>query len=418
MNIRRILFALCVAVVAVALFVAGFYLRDIRARIVGSPEIALRDASQTAQIPDATSSVSFADPAKRTPVIIYTTQLSEKSANNRSWPHVRVFMKRGGSAPEALTDIGGVGEYPHGFVRSPDGSELFINLESRLVAFGFATKKLRTVFTPQKEVRDLLFTPDGRTMYVWDQKYAGADDHYFLHSVDLTTGISRVLTSGFAPHNIFFSLSALRPDGTFALLQLMGEASGLWTLDVKKGLSKVPGNHNGSFSPHGMYAFGESGSVPDMCNDFSGEQPAAYDIFDPASGRVVQHIAAPKGQAMQIMGFSPDSRELIYGTYSIYKPAHLKDCDWTKNTPRQFYRVAVGAVAGSGGASSAQPVAVSDYRALVASWHPEDPGRVYFDTGYRKVDDSNVQYYVSYPPTGLIFETTGTQEVVLTYTEA
>lgn len=427
MNGRRILIIFSIVVAGFALFAAGFYLSDIRARLTGSPETASRDASPTAQAPTAGSpassssatdsgsvtSGSIIDPTKRTPVVIYTTELSTTTTNNRSWPHVRVFMKRGNSAAEALVDIGGVDEYPHGFVKSPDGTELFINLESRLVALDFTTKKLRTVFVPQKEVRDLLFTPDGRTMYVWDQRYAGSDDHYFLHSVDLTTGASRVLTSGLAPHNYSFSLSALRANGTFALLQMAGEVSGLWTLDLKKGLSEVPGNHMGSFSPRGIYAFGEGGFVTDTCNDFSGSQPSAYDIIDPVSGRVVRHIAAPNGQAMQIMGFSPDSRELIYGTYTIDKPAHLKDCDWTKNVPKQFYRVVVDDAVG-------QPVPVQDYRAVMASWYPDDPGSAYFDAGYRKTSreasGSDVQYRLAYPPTGFVFEPSGKQEIVLNYT--
>lgn len=253
-----------------------------------------------------------------TPVALFTETLSKVDAQNRGWPTDRVWKQVRGQEKTVLVDsIGKVGEFPNSYEVSPDLKMLYINLETKLVQVDIETGEQKTIFTPKNRVNNLIFSQDGKKMFIWDQVYASPTNFNFaLHELDLATGQSKMLANGDTEGKYMF-IQGVR-DGNIAILsQAMGEASQPWYLDLASNkLKSIPGMDAGYFimnSRTGNFFLTQSKWVNDACNDFWGKEGSVTDIHDSVTGIVAKQVGEA-GKAIRIKAVSPNDSEIIYGT--------------------------------------------------------------------------------------------------------
>ncbi|HHX58794.1 MAG TPA: hypothetical protein GX706_03440 [Candidatus Moranbacteria bacterium] len=251
---------------------------------------------------------------EKIPVIIYVTQISEQEPGGiDSGSVMRIFRKTGAEDPEALADVGGVGEYPSDFLMSPDNRFVLINLVSKLQVLDIATKKLTDVFVPKREVCSVIFSPDGKQLMIWDQKnaFGGDDDKSRVHIFDLTTRTGRIIREGDDEKPL--NLLSWRSDGKVVAEEVKGSVSRLWFIDAKSGhMTKTPVNDEiGPISSDGMLMAVVKSKVTDICDGVFGESPGAYKIINPVSGEV-SGVIDGKGESIFVIAFSPDGSEVLY----------------------------------------------------------------------------------------------------------
>lgn len=302
-----------------------------------------------------------------TPLIAYAVPVDQETVDNRTWQTVALYSQKMGQAPELLIDrIGDVGEYPGGFEFTPDKKELYVNLESRLVAINLASKEIRDVFVPNKQVLSYTFVDDGASILVWDQEYATQDFEYFVHRVNTVTGEAEQLHQGDADGKYFF-INKLSDEGDLLLFQAAGEAAAPWTFDLETfALEPVPGFEEPrtfiGFSEGGGYVVSPDQVLEDVCNDFFGSSPSVYAYADVETGEMVGTVGDPTTH-MQIIAMSPDDTEVLYADF--VPPETAEDCT---TVPDAFYRASIG-----GG----EPQQVENEMEIFAEWSPDEAGLDY-----------------------------------------
>ncbi len=176
-----------------------------------------------------------------------------------------------------------------------------------------ATKKLTDIFIPKKEVRNVIFSPDGAQLMIWDQKNVPEEDDQrsYVHIFDLATKTGHVIRK--SHDTSMFHLLSWRSDGKVIVAELMGETSGLWSMDVKSGhMKKTPVNASaGPMSDNGMMMAIVKNTITDICNHLSGTSPSAYNVVDPVSGDV-RGVIDGKSESIFVLAFSPDGSEVLY----------------------------------------------------------------------------------------------------------
>ncbi|MBP9718174.1 hypothetical protein KBD59_02640 [Candidatus Gracilibacteria bacterium] len=297
---------------------------------------------------------------------IYTENIRTTDANNRGWPTERIWVRSETTEPKVLVEeIGKVGEYPNSYDLSPDGKKLYVNLESKLEQIDIATGARSTLFTPKKQVNNLIFSSDGKTMFIWDQIYASPNDFgFYLHKIDLGTGTATTLASGDTGGKYMF-ISAIRDADTVILQQALGEASRAWFLTVKDGkIHEIPGASGDlylSISSNGRYVATVEKTIPNICNDFSGSEASLYILRDSVTGEKIRTLGE-MGKGFSRLSYAADGSEVIYATAPPY--ANVNECETPRTT--SYYRVKT--------TKDALPVAITEAQAdtLHREWYPNN----------------------------------------------
>ena len=295
--------------------------------------------------------------AEHLPVVIYTQQAKTTDNGSRLWPTVRILRKVGNAEPEILAEVGNVGEYPNNFQLSPDNKFLLVNLESKLQILNLATKELKDLFIPKRQVLSVSYSPDAKQLFIWDQKYAPTDgnNNYYVHLFTLTDQKDQIIKQGTNASPFFGSV--WRNDNKVILSEAHGEFSTPWYFDLSNNqIAKTPGNFaSGLISEDGKAMAVVKDSVGDVCNDFSGSAFSVYNIIDPVSGNILGTIGG-SGNRVSVLAFSSDDKEVVY---QAEKPWTNRD-DCNKAPEKNYYKVQI---------SSGQVTKLSNIADVLKSWN-------------------------------------------------
>lgn len=270
-----------------------------------------------------------APPQPTGPVVLIYTQETKKIDNDwRSWPTVQILRKVGAAEPEVLAEVGKVGEYPISMELSPDKKSLLINLESKLQILDLATKQLKDLFIPKRQVLSFTYSPDKTQLFIWDQAYASQDgiNNYYAHHLTLATGQDEILAQGESRSSFYGSI--WRDDGKIIMGEARGEVSSLYFFDLSSNqLIKTPGdNYMGELSEDGKIMVTITKWTEDVCNEFRGSIPGGFDVIEPTSGKVLDTVSIAQRGAW-FMAFSPDNSKILYQTEKPH--TNPEDCDKT-----------------------------------------------------------------------------------------
>jgi hypothetical protein len=308
-----------------------------------------QNVSQTTETPNSQ--------AEHLPVVIYTERIKTTDYSSRSWPTVRIMRKVGDAEPEILAEVGKVGEYPNNFQLSPDNKFLLVNLESKLQILNLATKELKDLFIPKRQVLSVSYSPDAKQLFIWDQKYAprDGDRSYYVHLLTLENQQDQIVKQGDSVRPFFGSV--WRDDNKVLLHEAYGAFLKPWYYDlINNQLSETPGSFAaGLVSKSGKVMAVEKDSVGDVCNDFGGSASSVYNIIDPVSGNILGAIGG-SGNRVSVLAFSPDDKEAIY---QAEKPWTKRD-DCNKTPERNYYKVQI---------SSGQATILSNVADVLKSWN-------------------------------------------------
>lgn len=290
-------------------------------------------------------------------VEIVAREVGAVDANDRRWPIERILRRVGHRAEETLAEVGRVGEYPIAYFLSPDKKFLLINLESKLQILNLETKELKDLFIPKQQVMTAVFSPDGKELLIWDQKYAPADGdyRYFIHRFTISTGEDRVLKEGTSENP--FVLGAWRHDGKVILREGHPESSVPYSFDLAtRELVKTPGEWEAGFlSASGRAMAVVKDIMEDACNDYTGEAPTAYHIIEPVSGKILGGVGVA-GHRVSVLSFSPDDEEILY---QAQKPwTRPQDCD--KKATLNYYRAQI---------RTGQATPLTDPKLILKNWN-------------------------------------------------
>jgi len=272
------------------------------------------------------------------PVIIYSQQVKTTDNGSRLWPTVKILRKIGNADPETLAEVGGVGEYPNNYQLSPDQKFLLINLESKLQILNLSTKELKDLFIPKRQVLSVSYSPNGKQLFIWDQKYTprDGDNSYSVHLFTIADQKDQILKQGTNASPFFGTI--WRDDNKVILNEAHGEFSTPKYFDLANNqVSKTPGSFaSGLLSQSGKAMAVVKNSVGDVCNDFSGSAFSIYNVIDPVSGKILGTIGGSDNR-VSVLAFSPDDKEVVYVTE---KPWTNRD-DCNKKAEKSYYKVQV-----------------------------------------------------------------------------
>lgn len=344
----KIIIGVLVVLLIVALGIAGFYI--FRDKNVSQNEQPTPTNNQN------TSQATETPKSEHSPVVIYTQQIKTTNNGSRTWPTVRILQKVGDAAPEILAEVGKVGEYPIDYQLSPDNKFLLVNLESKLQILNLATKELKDLFIPKRQVLSVSYSPDAKQLFIWDQKYAprDGDNSYYVHLFTLANQKDQILKQGTNAAPFFGSV--WRSDNKIVLSEAHGEFSTPWYFDLANNqISKTPGSFvSGLVSQSGKTMAVVKDSVGDVCDDFGASAFSVYNIIDPVSGGILGTIGG-SGNRVSVLAFSSDDKEALY---VAEKPWTNRD-DCNKNAEKNYYKVEI---------SSGQAAKLSNVSDVLKSW--------------------------------------------------
>lgn len=281
---------------------------------------------------------------KNKSVLIYAEEISDVTNRDRSWATLRVFRIINNGEPEVLVpSIGQVGEYPSDFLLSPDKKSILVNLETKLVMIDLTTKEVKDVFKFDQggNYRGLNYSPDGKKLFVWDQKYVSNVGNYSVYTYDFSTKEKTILKSGSTNSGSMVVLK-WRNDNKVILAESKGGFAELWVFDLNNNtLVKKEG---------GAYQLNESGmlmaapysTVNDPCNEMSGTATGGYKLTDPATLAIKDQIDG-NGKTVSVLAMSPQGDQVIYSISDLIDPKKVKDisdCNslsLTQESSRQFF---------------------------------------------------------------------------------
>lgn len=323
---------------------------------------------ETSTTPAVSESTESTELGASTVVLLYTEEVSSIDYQGRSWSTVKIWQKAGDAEPEVVVEkIGKVGEYPIGFVISPDNENLLINLESKLQILDLETKELKDLFTPKKEVGSFEFSEDGKKLLVWDQKYATDDYEYFLSELNLADGTSEVLMNGVTEGT--YAITKWVDDSLVLLKWLGGEVTNSAYINLEGKIFNITptANSGGDFSDSstGRYIYFSTDWVTDPCNDMMGGGPSVFAVADPVTGKKVNSFG-DKTMLTSVVSFSADDSKVLY---RVAKPAdsydQCADFDYFNGPDWKYY---VATIIGD-----TTPTLVDDYLKLLKEWYPNKP---------------------------------------------
>lgn len=341
-------------------------------------------------------------------VTIYTEELYEtENASHRSFPTERVWMQEGYNDPEILVDaIGGVGQYPIGYILSPDKKTLYVNLESKLVAIDIASKTQKDFFIPKQQVYSLVFSEDGKSMLIWDQIYASQNGAYDVEKVNIATGKIETLASGVNKDAAIFGIIAWwEESGTLILQQPLGEAAAFSYMDLTSGkISSVPGIEAGIFIgtfANGRYAYQSIKTARDACHGIFESTPSKYKVVQ--SVNPIEFKIGEFGdgvRAVRIEATAPGwTGELIY---SQYTPKEYSSQDLCPSEPddKQYFMITVNNISDADAELVYTPMTEEQAKLQIKEWYPDRVetvyhwGEIYLNGIKSKIESSifNLQY--------------------------
>ncbi len=274
--------------------------------------------------------------------VIYTEVANGIRDSERTWPVMGIFEKIGDAPAEKLFEVGKVGEYAYDVRISPDKKTILINLESKIQVFDLATKHLKDVFLAEGDVLGVVFSPDGKELFVWDQIYAGAGEgglleSYILHRVNIATKEKLVLKTDTADES--FSVDVWRDDNKILLTSTQGTQLYFFDLRTHEMRQTPDMDTEGvgwlMLSRSGNRAAFVTDFISDACNDMSGDAPSMYKMIEPVTGKSFGTFGL-KDHRVYVMGFSPNDQEVLY---SAEKPPLTQEngaCD--QEPSKTFYR--------------------------------------------------------------------------------
>ena len=266
-------------------------------------------------------------------MIIFSQEIKTAEASGRIWPTVRIFRKIDNSKPEILAEVGKIGEPPASFALNPDKKFLLINLEKKLQILDLESKEIRGLFVPKRKIRDIVYSPDGKQIFIWDQEMY--DSLFYLHLFTINTGKDEIIKEGSSGASYYYPIK-WRDDGKIILEKAIGEFSELYYLDL---LTKqiIKTDHTSSpftvFRRTGRAMNAEKSWISDICNRFSGDAPNSYEIIEPVSNKIFETIGI-KDEAVDVLAFSPDNKEILVSTYKPW----TKEEDCQKEPIRNHYK--------------------------------------------------------------------------------
>ncbi|MCB9802984.1 hypothetical protein H6761_03135 [Candidatus Nomurabacteria bacterium] len=269
---------------------------------------------------------------EKTPVLIYIQEIVKTGSDSRAWPTVQIIGKVGDSDPELLAEVGKEDEYPVGYKLSPDNKSLLINLESKLQILNLVTKELKDLFVPKQQVASISYSPDGKQLFIWDQKYGQQNGEYYAHIFDIITHKDQILKQGNIEGS-FFSV-AWRDDGNVTMYKAMGDFARSYYFNLATNeLRETPNSYTtGVVSTSGKLMSTIKKHIPDICNDMSGSAPSLYNIIDPVSGNVLGMVGKAN-YSVDIIAFSSDDKEVFYRAGKPW--TNREDCD--KNIENKYF---------------------------------------------------------------------------------
>ncbi len=328
-------------------------------------------------------------------VLIYSEQVSHVMTEIRSWPKLNIFKKVGSAAPELLATVGAVGEYPIGFVLSPDKTKLAVNLESKLLLIDIPTKTQKVLVTRDNSVLgDPAFSADStkiafvefRSEYRSESNLWAATSTLSiidLRSLVVTVEDTRVNSSeGDSSHYWYDSVIAWRPDDMFILYYNTGKDGPgnylLYNSITKefKPLAEPPRlvTQNGLLEEVSVDAV----SVADLetCiyssdffqpkdNDYHIKGPSKIAIQDPLTKKQKGVIEAASSTMIQVIAYSPEEDSALYRSLAL--PFDVDMC----NTYVRGESVEMAAQYFVKDFTDGKSTPVEDYREILASWRSD-----------------------------------------------
>ena len=292
-----------------------------------------------------------------TPVIIYAQQIKTTDNESRSWPTIKILRKIGNTEPETLAEVGKVGEYPNSYQLSPDKKFLLINLESKLQILDLATKELKDLFIPKRQVLSSSYSPDKTQLFIWDQKYAplDGDNSYYVHRFKISSRKDEILKQGISESPFFGKI--WREDDKVVLSEAHGDSSTPHYFDLANNqIVKTTGDYNsGLLSESGKAMAVVKDWTGDLCNDFSGDAASTYNIIDPVSGKILGTIGLSNNR-VAILAFSPNDTEAFY---QAEKPWTSRE-DCSKTAEKTYFKVQI---------DTNQATQINNPAELLASWN-------------------------------------------------
>lgn len=294
--------------------------------------------------------------------ILFSEEVGSVTTTHRWWPVVAVYEKRGTEPTKQLFQVGKLGEYPHSVRLSPDKQFLLVDLESKLQRYTFATEKLEDLFIPQQGIGGVAFSPDGKELFIWDQKYPAVDQRYYARRLDLSTGRDVLVKQGMADAMVDPSWL---PNNTIILHQAMGEVAAPWRLSLSTGefVQVKEGLMSGPMSQSGELMALPTDFIGDACNDFSGDTESKFDLVKTDSGNTVTTIDG-RGRAVRFYAISPDDRQVLY---SLYTPFTDREQCEGNHPVEDAYLLTI---------ATGRRERVSDPQALVWRWYSTNDARV------------------------------------------
>lgn len=285
-------------------------------------------------------------------VTIYVREISSIQTGGRSWPVVEL-VKNNKGRDEVLAKFGKVGEYPLEFKLNTDKTKVYANLETRLASIDLVSKKVETVYSPTNQIQSFALTSDGSQMYIFDHKYASDETQYSFVKLNLSTKKIETITSGnLVDKNSGYAILGIYNDRLIMYVP-MGEAAQPASLNLKTGIIDVRDESHILFtlSPNYQYMVNLAESVPDICNEFSGESFSTFSIVDPVSYKQ-QATFGQKGKKAEVVTFSADSSKLLYQTFD-----HTQDCQGKTNETYYLFDI-----------KSKKTATVSNFLELFEQW--------------------------------------------------
>ncbi|MBI3261072.1 hypothetical protein HYZ64_01725 [Candidatus Berkelbacteria bacterium] len=325
-NLKIIIVALVLVILLVAsIGIVSFYVFGNKTIPVNEkPNLGIKNGRNTA--------------IQHTPVVIYTQQVKTTDSSSRSWPTVKILRKNGNAKPEILAEVGKVGEYPDKYQLSPDKKFLLINLESKLQILNLSTKELKDLFIPKRQILSTSYSPDGKLLFIWDQKYAptDGDKSYYVHLFTISDQKDQILKQGTSDSSFFGTI--WRADNKIVLNEPLGDFSRPSYFDLSSTqITKTPGDFaSGLLSQSGNVMAVVKDEISDVCNYFSGSTASVYNIIDPVSGKILGTIDG-SGNGVAMIAFSPDDNEALY---VAQKPRTNQD-DCNKKAESSYYKVQI-----------------------------------------------------------------------------
>jgi len=275
-------------------------------------------------------------------VVIYAQEISA-THNGRSWPTVKILRKTEKAEPETLAEVGKVGEFPIDYQLSPDKKFLLINLESKLQILDLTSKELKELFIPKRGVQSVSYSPDGKQLFIWDQKYIPGDkdnDNYYIHRFTISNRKDEIIKQGVSKP-VFYG-EAWRTDGKVILNKVKGESFTPYYFDLADNqIVKTPGLGDdvpggGLLSESGRAMAIVKDWTGDICDAFTGVTPETYDIIEPVSGKILGTVGSPDN-SVTILAFSPDDTEVFYQTERPWD--NQEDCD--RSTEKFYFQAKI-----------------------------------------------------------------------------